>query len=460
MASVFKRGRWVDSRGKKCTKDAPGAKWAESRYWTVAVTQPNGRIRRVKGYTDKAASEQLGAKFERAKARGEQDMVDTYKPHRGRPLADHIEDYIGELRTLGRDDKYVYNVQKRLTKLRTLCGWKVLGDMTADAFCKWRDTPIKQHMAESEDGTIGPRTLNQYLEAVRGFCKWCVKRKRVPANPLADVQKIDEINDVRRVRRALTAEEVANLLLAVAEHHKCVYRFMLATGLRRQEIADLVWGDVHLDSPTLFLKLRPKATKSRRADALPLRADIAGELRGLRGEAADGERVFAAIPTMDEHRDYLTKAGINWKDSDGRRADVHALRHTYGTMLSKSGASPREAMELMRHTDLKLTMKVYTDPRIFDLSSAVERLPIPSANESAIVAVTGTDGKVDDGDGWRESATRASTEISIPSTGIGDADADSSDSQILEVDSLSRSAAGTGRNSAKMRHVGLEPTTR
>ena len=32
-------------------------------------------------------------------------------------------------------------------------------------------------------------------------------------------------------------------------------------------------------------------------------------------------------------------------------------------------------MELMRHTDLRLTMKVYTDPRIFDTSAAVERLP-------------------------------------------------------------------------------------
>lgn len=122
-------------------------------------------------------------------------------------------------------------------------------------------------MADSEDGRIGPRTLNQYLEALRTFCKWAVKRKRMANNPVADVEKMDETSDVRR---ALAAEQVAALLVKVPEHHRGVYRFMLAAGLRRLEVIDLQWGDVRLDSPTPFLKLRAKATKSRRADSLPL----------------------------------------------------------------------------------------------------------------------------------------------------------------------------------------------
>src|SRR5690606_970427 len=159
-------------------------------------------------------------------------------------------------RALGRDDMYVYNVEKRLAKLLALCGWKLLADVTADSFCRWRENPIKQRMAESEDGRIGPRTLNQYLEAARAFCKWAVKRKRIAVNPLADVPKMDGTNDVRRARRALSAEQVAALLAKVPEHYNSVYRFILATGLRRQEVADLQWGDVRLDSPTPFLKLR------------------------------------------------------------------------------------------------------------------------------------------------------------------------------------------------------------
>ncbi len=79
MASVFKRGRWVDGNGRKCRKDKPGARWHESRYYTAQVFI-DGKPKLVKGYTDKQASEQLGAKLERAKAQGEQGLVDPYKP--------------------------------------------------------------------------------------------------------------------------------------------------------------------------------------------------------------------------------------------------------------------------------------------------------------------------------------------------------------------------------------------
>jgi hypothetical protein len=71
MASVFKRGRWVDAQGRKCLKETPEATWQESRFWMVKVYL-DGKPKLVKGYTDKAASEQLGAKLERAKAQGEQ----------------------------------------------------------------------------------------------------------------------------------------------------------------------------------------------------------------------------------------------------------------------------------------------------------------------------------------------------------------------------------------------------
>ncbi len=107
--------------------------------------------------------------------------------------------------------------------------------------------------------------------------------------------------------------------------------------------------------------------------------------------AGDDARIFASIPTMKRHKDILAAAGIDFDAGHGR-ADFHALRHTLGTILSKAGVAPRVAMELMRHTDLRLTMKVYTDPRVFDLSGAVESLP--GVEEVAQAkAATGTDGK-------------------------------------------------------------------
>ncbi len=58
----------------------------------------------------------------------------------------------------------------------------------------------------------------------------------------------------------------------------------------------------------------------------------------------------------------LHAAGIPKQDDRGRTVDVHALQTTFGTLLSKAGVSPRTAQQAMRHSDIKLTMGVYTDP--------------------------------------------------------------------------------------------------
>lgn len=73
----------------------------------------------------------------------------------------------------------------------------------------------------------------------------------------------------------------------------------------------------------------------------------------------------------------LNRAGIPFLDDLGRRVDFHSLRKTFGTALVLSGADPRVVMELMRHSDLKLTMKTYTDARqlIGPSIAVVEKLP-------------------------------------------------------------------------------------
>jgi hypothetical protein len=58
--------------------------------------------------------------------------------------------------------------------------------------------------------------------------------------------------------------------------------------------------------------------------------------------------------------------------------DFHSLRHTFCTNLHRAGVSQREAMELMRHGDPRLTAKTYTDASLLQLGSAVEKLTCPA----------------------------------------------------------------------------------
>jgi len=87
----------------------------------------------------------------------------------------------------------------------------------------------------------------------------------------------------------------------------------------------------------------------------------------------------------------LRLAGIPKRDDRGRVLDVHALRHTFGTLLSKGGVSPRTAQAAMRHSKLDLTMSVYTDPRLLDVRGALDALPaLPLQSEAEAARATGT----------------------------------------------------------------------
>lgn len=102
---------------------------------------------------------------------------------------------------------------------------------------------------------------------------------------------------------------------------------------------------------------------------------------------AAGEKLFAVprdfIKIFD--RD-LAAAGIAKHDERGRVVDIHALRHTFGTHLSKAGVAPRVAMAAMRHSSLDLTMNIYTDPILLDIGAAVNALPAFSADKPAELA--------------------------------------------------------------------------
>ena len=71
----------------------------------------------------------------------------------------------------------------------------------------------------------------------------------------------------------------------------------------------------------------------------------------------------------------MQKAGIAREDAHGRRIDFHALRYTLCTFLHASGCNSRIAMEIMRHSDMKLTADIYTDTQGLPTREAFYNLP-------------------------------------------------------------------------------------
>ena len=188
-----------------------------------------------------------------------------------------------------------------------------------------------------------------------------------------------------------------------------VYRTLVLTGLRRGELASLTIGSLELAAPTPFAVLAAGDEKNGQGSEIPLRADLVAELREWIAEKRAGfagsDSEFSNLPLFAVpaglvrvlNRD-LKVAGIPKTDERGRTVDVHAMRMTLATMLNKSGVAPRTAQEIMRHSDIRLTMATYADAKLLNVSGALDSLPklspdrTPDRTQQAMRA-TGTDGR-------------------------------------------------------------------
>lgn len=73
-----------------------------------------------------------------------------------------------------------------------------------------------------------------------------------------------------------------------------------------------------------------------------------------------------------EESDFLSSC-----NHDGRYADFHSARHFFITRLERAGVSPKMAQTLARHSDIRLTLQVYTHAGLHDQTAAIASLPAP-----------------------------------------------------------------------------------
>jgi hypothetical protein len=94
-------------------------------------------------------------------------VVTTFSRRSKRPLAEHVADWTGKLREIGRDDMYIAHAG-----LMSKCAWSTLGDIFL---------PIRSANGVRLLQTCRPQP-----------------RRQSHANPVADVNKVDETSDMHR----------------------------------------------------------------------------------------------------------------------------------------------------------------------------------------------------------------------------------------------------------------------
>jgi len=288
------------------------------------------------------------------------------------PLEEHVGQYTADLTALKRDDQYIYELKNRIRRLIKECAWKQLKDVTADSFQTWR---ARQ--------TLSPKTLNEYLGSISSLLNWMEKHERIARNPLQHVQKVQGNGKQVRPRRAFTDDEMKRLL-GIAGTRKVVYLAAVYTGLRRSEMAALERRDLHLEGEKPFINVRASTTKNHQQAVIALHPELLAALRShVASLPADESKIFVGVmPTMKRFKADLKAADIAFMNVTGHRADFHSLRHTLATNLARAGTAPRVAMEIMRHSDMRLTAKTYTDAGLLPVADAVLKLPFLGKREA------------------------------------------------------------------------------
>ncbi|MHC4831846.1 MAG: tyrosine-type recombinase/integrase [Planctomycetota bacterium] len=167
--------------------------------------------------------------------------------------------------------------------------------------------------------------------------------------------------------------------------------------MRRSELQRVRPCDVNF--ATGRIRVPAKVAKSKNEQWVSLRDDIQERL--IAHLAAHGIKKTEPIcpsrlvPEIRTFQKDLEWAEIPYRDEEGRVADFHAMsRNTLATNMHREGIDPRTMQQVLRHSDIKLTMQTYTDERHLDTKAAIEKLSWPLlADKLAASTCTPTDSK-------------------------------------------------------------------
>jgi hypothetical protein len=108
-----------------------------SKRWYFDCRDVSGTVRRVKGYADLKATEQLAAETERKASRVRSGFTDPGEEHAMRPLADHLKDYAAVLLAKGDTSKHCGQTVGRIAALFSGCGFAFPPDTDAAKAAAW-----------------------------------------------------------------------------------------------------------------------------------------------------------------------------------------------------------------------------------------------------------------------------------------------------------------------------------
>ena len=214
-----------------------------------------------------------------------------------------------------------------------------------------------------------------YIHSLHRMLKMCleraVKEELLIRNPCDNVV----LPKVEREEMKILKPENIKAYLAEAERRGCLPMMFLelCSGLRKGELAALLWEDLDIENKTISINkqatrvkgggvkvTRPKTATSIRKEPIPQQAvDL---LIQEHEKHPDSPYMFPSPVTGDMlYPDSLNDINEKILDAIGvERVRFHDLRHTFATIALQSGVDIRTVSGMLGHADPGFTLRTYT----------------------------------------------------------------------------------------------------
>jgi site-specific recombinase XerD len=314
---------------------------------------------------------------------------------------------------------------QRIRSVAQACGFARIGDISASR--------VQERLAELRRDGLGIATVDHYLRCLKSFTRWLVRDRRTTEDRLLHLSFMNAEVDRRHARRALLPEEFC-LPVAAARIGKSIEHisgadrammYVLAawTGLRKGEIGSLTLRSFPFDADPPFVCVAAGYSKRKRTDRQVLHPELVRQLQEwlasqtnvdpdellfpVSGRVPGGferktckmmrcdlsaarEKWIAAAETPVETKRRKESDFLKYRNAAGAFADFHSNRHTFITTLERSGVRPKVAQTLARHSDIRLTLGIYTHAELADQTDAIASLPAPPGPKSQAPAAEAT----------------------------------------------------------------------
>ena len=247
-------------------------------------------------------------------------------------------------------------------------------------------------------------SINKSLARLKAMLNYAVERSIIARNPITVVKALPK----KQVffKRALSVEEAQTLIATAPEKWSILWRFILSTGLRKQEVIQLKWDNIDFSTSVVRVlptdNWSPKTEESSRT--IPLTDKVIEDLKKLK-KSRINEYVFVTQNgttlknnILRELKIHMKRAFCNmkglaygkrlnkkesekykqheeWIEKNLKMINVHALRYTFCTHLLGNGVDIKTVQKLMGHSSPDVTLSIYAQYCHGNAENAMKKLP-------------------------------------------------------------------------------------